>query len=204
MAPPKKKAAKKKAAPKKRAVRKKAAPKAKVPAKKGRPSDFTPELGEELCLRLIHSQSVREVCEAVDMPNKSTVFRWLLKSEQENASPELITFRDQYVRANKMRAEYRADQLEYDLKDYAMSEVLNAEGKPVKGADGKPLRVMTKEGNQFAKIMLDAFKWRTGKEHAKKYGDKTQMEHSGEIKTPNVLVVPGRKSVDEWQDNEEQ
>jgi len=195
MAPPKKKAAKKKAAPKKKAA-------AKTPAKKGRPTDFTPELGEELCLRLIESSSVLEVCKADDMPSKAAVFRWLLQADKEESSKELKAFRDQYAHANKLRGEFRDDQLEIDLKEYACVPLLDKNGDEVKGKDKKSIKIMTKEGNQFAKLMLEAHKLRTGQGAAKKYihevtgknGRPLEVRNAGELSDEELADIAAGSS----------
>lgn len=43
----------------------------------GRPSDYTPEIAEMICARLADGASLRQICEADEMPNRSTVLRWL-------------------------------------------------------------------------------------------------------------------------------
>lgn len=43
----------------------------------GRPSSYTAELAEEICDRLINGESMRQICAADDMPNRSTVLRWM-------------------------------------------------------------------------------------------------------------------------------
>lgn len=56
----------------------------------GRPTDYTPELADRICALLAEGKSVRTICQADDMPDKSTIFRWLRINEQ---------FSDQYARA---------------------------------------------------------------------------------------------------------
>jgi hypothetical protein len=46
-----------------------------VPA--GRPSSYTPELAELICERLADGESVRSICESAEMPDRTTVRRWL-------------------------------------------------------------------------------------------------------------------------------
>lgn len=66
----------------------------------GRPSDYTPEIATRLCESLADGQSLRALCSAENMPDKSTVFRWLSAHEE---------FRDQYARAREWQADSHAD-----------------------------------------------------------------------------------------------
>lgn len=43
----------------------------------GRPSDFTQEIADEICDRLIDGESMRTICNDPDMPHRSTVLRWM-------------------------------------------------------------------------------------------------------------------------------
>tara|TARA_Y100000310_G_scaffold338542_3_gene428476 strand:- start:20 stop:442 length:423 start_codon:yes stop_codon:yes gene_type:complete len=69
----------------------------------GRPSDYCEETARKVCEGLESGLSLRKVCEAPDMPSKTSVFRWLSQHEE---------FRDQYARAREIGAEVRFDELE--------------------------------------------------------------------------------------------
>lgn len=43
----------------------------------GRPSLYSDELAEAICDRLINGESMRQICAGDDMPNRSTVLRWM-------------------------------------------------------------------------------------------------------------------------------
>lgn len=43
---------------------------------RGRPSKFTPELGQEICNRIVDQLSLLRVCKADDMPSFGTVYDW--------------------------------------------------------------------------------------------------------------------------------
>lgn len=67
----------------------------------GRPSEFTPELGAEICARIIESDyGLEQICEAEDMPSGRSVYRWLAADE---------AFCQQYVRAKEMQGHVQAD-----------------------------------------------------------------------------------------------
>ena len=176
----KKKAVKRKAAPKKKAAaKKKAGPKVvgkkKPPAKKaGRPTSLTKELGTEVCDRLVRIGSLRTVCDADDMPNKSSVFRWLLKAELEDADSLHTGFRDQYVRARELAKDFSFDELQHDLAKIVKTP-LEIDGVPL-FIDGKVVETVTPTSVQHARLYLDAYKWQASKENPKKYGEKVQQD----------------------------
>ena len=130
--------------------------------KAGRPSDFNDEICLKICERIAEGKSLRSICVANDMPTISTVFRWLAASE---------SFQERYALAKKVQADVFADEI-IDLAD-----------TPKKGVkkvtkDGK---VETTEADmiEHRRLQIDARKWMISKLAPKKYGDKTQLEHSG-------------------------
>lgn len=66
----------------------------------GRPSDYTEEMGDEICARIAEGQSLRKICEADDMPSRSSVLRWL------HAQPE---FEAKCARARTLQADVMDD-----------------------------------------------------------------------------------------------
>ncbi|MGS7191228.1 lysis protein [Enterobacter cloacae subsp. dissolvens] len=60
--------------------------------KTGRPSVYLPEVAADICSLLADGESLRKVCERPGIPNKATVFRWLVHHEE---------FRDQYAKATE-------------------------------------------------------------------------------------------------------
>lgn len=49
---------------------------AKQAPKMGRPSDYADDLVDEFCRRIAQGGSVASVCEADDMPDHATIYRW--------------------------------------------------------------------------------------------------------------------------------
>lgn len=71
-----------------------------------RPSDFTQEIADEICARVMESDyGLEQICEADDLPSARTVFRWLAAHE---------TFRQQYAHAKETQGHVQADR---GLKD---------------------------------------------------------------------------------------
>lgn len=62
----------------------------------GRPTIYTQDLADEICSQLAEGISLRTICLPEEMPNKSTVFRWLRTHEE---------FCDQYAKAKESSAD---------------------------------------------------------------------------------------------------
>lgn len=77
---------------------------AKPPTKltAGRPSDYTDELSQHICDLLIEGKSLRQICEADDMPHRRTVLRWL------EAHGEFAT---RYARARESQGDLMDDKI---------------------------------------------------------------------------------------------
>ena len=73
----------------------------------GRPTDYTAELGYDICSRLAEGKSLKSICESDDMPARATVYRWLAERQD---------FRDNYTRAKDDSADALADDIQ-DLAD---------------------------------------------------------------------------------------
>lgn len=79
-----------------------------TPKKKmGRPTDYSPELRDEICKRISSGNSVHRVSRQDDMPDRSTIYRWLREKPD---------FKDQYERALKEREDYHFDEM-LDIAD---------------------------------------------------------------------------------------
>ncbi|RVH87752.1 hypothetical protein CN204_04265 [Sinorhizobium meliloti] len=132
----------------------------------GRPSDFTQEIADTICERIADGESLRSICNGEDMPNKATVFRWLAVHD---------VFRDQYARARETQADALFDDVLAIADQYdSASDAINP------------------DLIQRAKLRIDTRKWMAGKLRPKKYGDKIDVEHSGQLQTVTriELVAP--------------
>lgn len=127
----------------------------------GRPSSFTQEIADTICERLAGGESLVAICADADMPNPSTVYRWLLVNEG---------FRESYTHARELQADTLFD----ECLLIANTPVI---GKKSKLSDGK---VEITEGDmiEHRRLQVDTRKWMAGKLRPKVYGDKVQ--HTGE------------------------
>lgn len=120
----------------------------------GRPTDYNPEIAAELLSRLV-SQSLRKVCAAEDMPDKSTFFRWLAKHPD---------FRDQYDAAARERAAAIFEET-LEIADESAGDIqVDAEGR----------ERVNWENVQRSKLRVDTRKWFLSKLMPRKYGDKIE------------------------------
>jgi hypothetical protein len=83
-------------------------------------SSYTPEIGASICGKLCEGQSLRSICAAEGMPDKSTVMTWL------HRHPD---FRAMYIAARELGAEAMAD------------EVIAIATAPMKAEDAPVVRV---------------------------------------------------------------
>lgn len=135
----------------------------------GRPSDYTPELAAGICLKLAEGLSLREVCRAEDMPDKSTVMRWLAAHDE---------FRDQYATAREAQADHWADEI-LEIADDATNDWIK------RHQDGKDVETLNAEHVNRSRLRVDSRKWLLSKLMPKKYGDR--ITHAGDADNPVVI-----------------
>jgi hypothetical protein len=127
----------------------------------GRPSGFSQEVADAICEALIEGKSLRSICLAEDMPSKATVCRWLAGNE---------AFRDQYTHAREFQADTLFDE-SLDIADERNNDLT------------QPDLV------QRARLRIDTRKWMAGKLRPQKYGEKLDVNHSGNLKVETVKRV---------------
>lgn len=132
--------------------------------------DTRSEVLEEVFDLIDEGKSLRQACSEVGFPRK-TVEGWV------DADPDLSA---QYERARGNRADKIFEEI-LMIQDEKPDSVVQL------GADGEG-------GSQridpafvtWQKNRVDARKWMLGKMAPKKYGDRVEMEHSGEIRRPTT------------------
>ena len=150
----------------------------------GRPTDYSQELADHICERIADGESLRAICEAEDMPNRATVFRWLTIHSE---------FSDQYARAKEEQAESLADEI-VSIADEQCTIIKASKHGQKFGEDEDDVEVVF-DATAVARnrLRVDARKWVASKLKPKKYGDKLQQEVSGPNGGPvqSVLNVAG-------------
>lgn len=132
-----------------------------------RPTDYTDELAAGICARIAEGESLRGICAGDDMPDKSTVLRWLSQDDKSG-------FRDQYARAREAQADALFDQI-LTIADDASKDMVEKQ----LDEDGPTVAVVDHEHIARSRLRVDTRKWMTGKLAPKKYGDKVAHEHAG-------------------------
>jgi len=136
----------------------------------GRPTKYNKRLADKICNALADGKSLRKICNPKDMPNRGTVYRWLGENEK---------FNNQYARAKREMAEDMAEEILEIADDTSMDMGFKkSEDKDGKGATP----FVDKENIQRSRVRIDTRKWLMSKLIPKKYGDKQEIEHSGELK----------------------
>ena len=130
---------------------------------------YNPEIANRICQELIDGYSLRAICAADGMPDKSTVLRWL-------QNDELPEFRDQYARARELQAETLLDEV-LEIADDESNDMVDG----ANGLTGNAVAVSR------SRVRIDARKWAMSKLAPKKYGDKLDVTSGGE-KIPSGIV----------------
>lgn len=127
-----------------------------------RPSEFTQETADNICQQLAEGKSLRSICLADDMPDKSTVLRWLL-------DPARAAFCDQYTRARELQADVHVDEMP-DIADDGSNDYITKTN-----ADGSTSEQLNSENIQRSRLRIDTRKWIAERMRPKKYGAKVAL-----------------------------
>lgn len=147
--------------------------------KVGRPSDYSLETATIICNRLADGESLRAICVDDDMPDKSTVFRWLIANDP---------FRDQYARAREAQAEHLVDEI-LEISDDGTNDWMARRSEAEKGAGVESGWVLNGEHVQRSRLRIDARKWFASKVAPKKYGEKIETTLQGGDKPMKVEQI---------------
>ena len=129
-----------------------------IKKKLGRPTKYNTALATEICTRMAAGESVRKICSDSDIPTFNTVMRWA-HDQTQVAYQE--GFPEKYQGAMKSMAKNMFDEL-LDIADDDTKE------------------------SQRSRLMVDTRKWYLSKCLPKLYGDRLNLDHSGEIGLKNV------------------
>lgn len=133
----------------------------------GRPTTFSQHIADVICIRIAEGESLREIVKDEGMPDRSTVYDWLLRHS---------AFADQYARAREEQADTLADEIIAIADEQPeVIAVTNKQGELIEHKlDGAFL--------QWQKNRIDARKWTAMKLKPKKYGDKLAL--GGDAENP--------------------
>jgi hypothetical protein len=162
------------AAPKPKVKAKGAATPAKAleaPKKTGR-STYTKQMADIICIRLSEGESLKEIVRTEGMPDRATVYRWLL---------EQPAFCDMYTRAREEQADTLADEI------IAIADE-SPEVNEIRDKHGDVVDIKIDSGYvAYQKQRIEARKWTAMKLKPKKYGDK--LELAGDPNSPLKVEI---------------
>lgn len=113
--------------------------------------EFSQEIFDKICDLIADGKSLRTICAGEDMPNTSSVCRWLAQDE----GGEL---REQYARARESQADALFDDCLAIADKFTSAEMIEP------------------EHINRAKLRIDTRKWMAGKLRPKKYGEKLDVD----------------------------
>ncbi len=132
-----------------------------------KPSKFNDTVTDELCTRLCEGESLKSICMDEHMPTQGTVMRWIGESE---------SFAQRYARARSMQAELMANEI-IEIADDGTNDWMEKHNDKGEAVGWR----VNGEAVQRSKLRLEARKWAAAKLLPKKYGERVEVEHSGEV-----------------------
>lgn len=117
--------------------------------------------------------SLRSILRRDGMPKQNTFFEWL-NNDEEKAK--------QYTRATEKRADVIFEEILEIADETSKDTIITDKGEIPNG-----------EWMARSRLRVDARKWMLGKMNPKKYGEKIQTEHSGEINSTIISLGSGIK-----------
>lgn len=150
----------------------------------GRPSiPFNPEIATEICERLVESRmglehvldSMRAEPEFSDTPGLTTVYRWMESNEK---------FAESSARARILSADTYADAA---VNESHTSRIGKIEAmKETKNGTFAESKIL--DNVERSKLIVQTLMKRAGQLNPKKYGDKLDLNHSGEVAIKRVVA----------------
>jgi len=116
--------------------------------------DYSPEIADLICDRIMDGASLRQICQDANMPARSTIFVWLEEHED---------FARFYALARRMQIEDLVEE-SLEIADDSSNDWIDREGP-----DGKKYRVFNPDSIRRSKLRLGARKWLISKLMPKKY-----------------------------------
>lgn len=128
---------------------------------KGRPTKYSLELADRICEHIATSNKGIHKIADIEGINPSSIFQWLL---------DYPDFSNKYARARELQAELLADEIIDIADDSTNDTILTDNGE-----------MPNNEWIARSKLRVDARKWKASKLAPKKYGDKLEHEHKGDV-----------------------
>jgi hypothetical protein len=132
------------------------------------------EIFNYVCKEIESGKTLRNILKEDKMPSSRTFFIWL------DLYPDKVK---QYARATELRAEAIFDDILSIADQNENDTYINEFG----------IEIINSDVIQRSRLRIDARKWVLSKLNPKKFGDKVQTEHSGEVTTTVINLGNGIK-----------
>jgi hypothetical protein len=129
------------------------------PPKMGRPSEFSPEVVDAICERMVQGKGLLQICNDDAMPARTTIYRWL----ESNSD-----FRTRFNRAREGLMDYYAEQILQIAFDESGDIILEQAGDKSKA-------VANHAKVQRDRLKVDSLKWIASRLFPRRYGDKMEV-----------------------------
>ena len=123
---------------------------------------------KQILLSIEEGNSLRATLKRDSMPTSTTFYEWIDSDKQKALH---------YARACEKRADSIFDEI-LEIADETSNDTIITERGEIPNS----------EWIARSRLKVDARKWMLGKMNPKKYGDKIQQEHSGEV-TTNIISL---------------
>jgi len=124
---------------------------------------YTPEVAEEILERIADGESLRSICEREGMPTRGAVNHWIISDHDGFAS--------RYACAREAGLMTLADDILVISDDGSNDTYKDADGNDRTNTDVV----------QRSRLRVDSRKWVLSKLMPKQYGDRLDLNHSGEV-----------------------
>ncbi len=138
----------------------------------GKSMEYTDDVAAEICSRMMQGKAMKEICRCDDMPPHWQIYEWLAKNPD---------FANRYARAAEVRADLIFDDILDIADDNRNDMIVDADGNERLNSDHV----------QRARLRIDARKWALSKMQPKKYGEKLDLNHAG-----NLTINIGNQDAD--------
>ena len=133
----------------------------------GRPTDYTIEIADDICYRIVQGESLNSICKTDGMPDVRSVYRWLRLHDE---------FSQLYARAKEDQADTLADEIQDISDERPMMTIVT---------DDETIEKLDAVGINRNRLRVDARKWIAAKLKPRKYGDRQII--AGDAENPLAI-----------------
>jgi hypothetical protein len=144
---------------------------------------YTDDLAEQICLRISQGESLLKICKSEDMPNYSSVMRWIQSKDD---------FRNNYARAKEIYEDYIFEL----IREVAENQEIGETVKESVSGDHESTEITRADMIAHRRLKIDSYKWMLGKMRPKKYGDKIEVDSTIKGTIDNKIEIVTKSDID--------